>query len=251
MLVVAPYSTYASLKFDTFIISDRTMGQMMWLGNNDFEPITFDYGNGQLSTRKYKKHTRVGREHCAPKSRPVARDRCESEAGKVWIRENPREFLARVPLRLAQLFNPNSFLTRHLRQGGYKNLPRSVDEVVCVSVVLVSFLTVLGAAVGAWGRRGSVYLLVVGLTTAYHLAAVGALAGLSRYRVPLDTLWLLFAGAFLAAPWASFREATRTRWRLLGMLATISLLLWLMFWFLPAGFPWWKTDYPMWKGWLS
>ena len=30
-----PYSTYASKKFGSFMISDRTLGQMMWLGNND------------------------------------------------------------------------------------------------------------------------------------------------------------------------------------------------------------------------
>ncbi len=251
LLVVAPYSTYASWKFDTFIISDRTMGQMMWLGNNDFEPITFDYGNGQLSKRKYERHASTGREHCAPKDEPIERDSCETEAGERWIRDNPREFLRRVPLRLAQLFNPNSFLTRHLRHGGYKNLPKALDEAICVSVVLASFLTVLGAAVGAWSRRGSVYLLVVGLTTAYHLAAVGALAGLTRYRVPLDTLWLPFVGAFLVAPLAAMRTATRSWWRLLGMVVTLGLLLWLMLWFLPAGFPWWESDYPMWKGWFS
>jgi 4-amino-4-deoxy-L-arabinose transferase-like glycosyltransferase len=250
-LVVSPYSLYASQKFDSFIISDRTMGQMMWLGNNDFEPITFDYGNGQLSQRGYDAQAALGREHCAPKERPVERDRCETQAGKQWIRDNPQEFLRRVPLRLAQLFNPNSFLTRHLRQGGWKNLPDALDELICVLVVLASFLTVLGSAVGAWGRRLSVYLLVVGLTTAYHLAAVGALAGLSRYRVPLDVIWLPFVGIALAAPLASLRQAARPWWRLVGLLFTVGVLLWLMIWFLPAGFPWWKSDYPLWSGWLS
>ena len=48
-LTVLPYSAYISKKFDHFIISDRTLGQMMWLGNNDFTPVTFDSGNGQLS----------------------------------------------------------------------------------------------------------------------------------------------------------------------------------------------------------
>ena len=31
-LMVAPYSTYATNKFGSFMISDRTLGQMMWLG---------------------------------------------------------------------------------------------------------------------------------------------------------------------------------------------------------------------------
>ncbi len=251
VLLVAPYSTYATHKFGTFIISDRTMGQMMWLGNNDFPPFTFDYGNGQLSQRRYDKLADQGREHCAPKEQPVERDLCETAAGKAWIRDNPREFLRRVPLRLAQLFNPNSFLTRHLRQGGWKNLPGFVDEALCVLVVLASFLTVLGSAIGAWSRRLGSYALVVGLTTAYHLAAVGALAGLSRYRVPLDVIWLPFVGLFLAAPAATLRSLLHPWWRLLGAVLTLGVLLWLMLWFLPAGFPWWETEYPLWAGWFS
>ena len=251
LLVVAPYSTYATHKFGTFLISDRTMGQMMWLGNNDFPPITFDFGNGQLRQRDYNGYAKQGREHCAPKEQPVERDLCETAAGEAWIRDNPEEFLRRVPLRLAQLFNPNSFLTRHLRHGGWKNLPGFVDELLCVAVVLASLITVLGAALGAWSRRLGVYALVVGLTTAYHLAAVGALAGLSRYRVPLDVIWLPFAGIFLAAPVATLRGLLRPWWRLLGALVTVGVLLWLMLWFLPAGFPWWETEYPLWGGWLQ
>ncbi len=251
VLVVAPYSAYATHKFGTLIISDRTMGQMMWLGNNDFPPITFDYGNGQLSKRSRAKYEDQGREHCAPKDRPVQRDLCETAAGKRWIRDNPREFVGRVPLRLAQLFNPNSFLTRHLRHGGWKNLPKALDEIICVLVVLASFLTVLGSALGAWSRRLGVYALVVGLTTAYHLAAVGALAGLSRYRVPLDVIWLPFAGLFVAAPLATLKASVRPSWRALGTFLTLAVLLWLMLWHLPAGFPWWKSEFPMWSRWFS
>jgi hypothetical protein len=250
LLVVAPYSAYATHKFGTFIISDRTMGQMMWLGNNDFPPITFDYGNGQLTTRSYQRYAEQGREHCAPKTRPVERDRCETEAGKAWIRANPGEFVRRVPLRLAQLFNPHSFLTRHLRHGGWKGLPGFADEIICAAVVLASFLTVLGSALGAWSRRLGVYALVVGLTTAYHLAAVGALAGLSRYRVPLDVIWLPFAGLFLAHPIATLKTCLSPGWRLAGTLLTLGVLLTLMLWHLPAGFPWWESEYPLWKGWF-
>jgi hypothetical protein len=251
VLVVAPYSAYATHKFGAFILSDRTLGQMMWLGDNDFEPITFDVGNGQLHDDDYDRTTGQGREHCAPKERPIERDLCETENGKAWIRAHPAEFARRMPLRLAQLFNPNSFLTRHLRTGGWKHLPQVVDEGLCWLVVAASFLTVLGAAIGAWTARRAPYLVVVALTTAYHLAAIAALAGLSRYRVPLDILWLPYAGAFLTAPIAGLRAIACSRWRLLGLLVTLSVLLWLMLWFLPAGFPWWKTAYPLWSGWFS
>jgi hypothetical protein len=81
---------------------------------------------------------------------------------------------------------------------------------------------------------------VAGLTTAYHLAAVGSLAGLSRYRLPLEVLWLPFAGVFLASPLTTLHALAGSRPRLAGALVTIALLLPLLLWFLPAGFPRWK-----------
>ena len=49
---VAPYSVYASYKFDRFIVSDRTLGQMMWLGNNGFEPMTFELASSSIALDK-------------------------------------------------------------------------------------------------------------------------------------------------------------------------------------------------------
>ena len=86
ILMVAPYSTYASKKFGSFMISDRTLGQMMWLGNNDFEPIAFDWGNGPLSNIAFERHTENGREPCASKRKPVERDKCQTKAGVDWIK---------------------------------------------------------------------------------------------------------------------------------------------------------------------
>ncbi len=237
---VGPYSAYASRKFGAFIVSDRTMGQMMWLGDNDFAPVTFDWGNGLLTDSAYAKHTGTGRLHCAEKREPIVRDTCETAAGIAWIREHPDLFLRRVPLRLAQMLNPNTFLTRALRDARPRGIVHVAADGVSVLVVAFSFLHVLGAAVGAWARGRGVYVLVGGLTTAYHLAAVGALAGLSRYRLPLEVLWLPFVGALLAAPRASWAALAGSRRRLVGAILTVALLLPLLLWFLPAGFPRWK-----------
>ncbi len=241
VLTVAPYSIYASHKFGVLVISDRTMGQMMWLGNNDFTPITFDYGNGQLTDRAYERHAATGRPHCAPKSKPIQRDICETENGITWIKEHPARFLGRVPMRLAQLFNPNSFLTRHLRWNGFKGIPEPARQCLYALVVTFSFANVLGAALGAWGGRGSIYMLVLGMISTYHLAAVGSLAGLTRYRVPLDMLWLIPAAAFLANPLATLRTIKSSWWRVLGATLTLLCLVPLMLWYLPAGFPNWKN----------
>ena len=98
-------------------MSDRTLGQMMWLGNNDFDPITFDYGSGKLSRRAFKRTTATGRKPCADRKEAIARDQCQTEAGKEWIKEHKWEFAKRMPVRVAQLVNPHSLLTRHLRWG--------------------------------------------------------------------------------------------------------------------------------------
>jgi hypothetical protein len=240
VLTVAPYATYASLKFDSLVISDRTVGQMMWLGDNDFPPVTFDTGIGLLTDTLYDTVTGRGRKHCAGKDQPIERDSCETAAGIAWIEANPKEFARRIPVRLAQLFDPNSFLTRHLRMGRWHGLPQRAKEALCALVVLWSFVTVLAGGVGAWLKRGGSFRQNVVLTSAYHLAAVAALAGLSRYRVPLDTLWMTFAGAVLARPATTLADLRSSPWRLAGAVLTVALLLPLLLWYLPSGFPWWQ-----------
>ena len=46
IFTVAPYNLYVSSKFEHTIVSDRTLGQMMWLGNNDFKPMLLIGGMG-------------------------------------------------------------------------------------------------------------------------------------------------------------------------------------------------------------
>lgn len=241
VLTVAPYSAYASHKFKAFVITDRTLGQMMWLGDNEYPPITFDWGNGELSEDDFEDHVSDGRPHCAGKRNPIERDNCETAAGKKWIRENPGEFLRRVPLRLAQTYNPHSFLTRHLRQGRWHGFPGWGRELLCALVVGWSFVTVLGGALGVWTRRGGFYRVIVVLTLLYHLAAIGCVAGLTRYRVPLDMVWMPFAAVFLASPLQALRELSSSVWRIVGTLLTFLILASLLLWFLPAGFPWWRS----------
>ena len=237
--VVTPYSLYASNKFGTTIISDRSLGQMMWLGNNVFEPVTFDWGNGQIPAKKLARHTKIGRERCAPKSQPMKRDTCETAAGVAWIEANPTEFFRRIPMRVAQTMNPHSFLTRHLRWNRWKGLPQWVDEVLIGLVVLFSLLASWGAAIGAWGRGGGPVLIGAAVVTAYHLAACAALAGLTRYRLPIEALWYLFAAAALADPKRCLSTLRQHRWRACGALCTLGLVAWTTLWYLPVGFKWW------------
>jgi len=214
VLLVAPYSVYASRKFHAVVVSDRTLGQMMYLGNNDFPPITFDYGNGQLASRAYERATQSGRKPCP-------------EEGN--------------PLRVAQLVTPHSFLTRNLRWGRWRGLPDWVDEVLIVSVAGFTFTTLIGGTLGLFARGKGWYATGSGLIVLYHVAAIAVLAGLSRYRVPLEPLWLVHAAGFFTSP----REALHTLGNgsarsVIGIFVTFFLFA-LMLRFLPAGWPWWAT----------
>ncbi|MEC8381623.1 MAG: glycosyltransferase family 39 protein [Myxococcota bacterium] len=240
ILVVTPYSVYISNKFNHRIVSDRTMGQMMWLGNNDFDPVTFDWGNGQLSRYEFKQHTDVGRKPCGSRKDAMDREDCQTENGKEWIRNNPEAFVRRMPLRVAQLLNPHSFLTRHLRWGYWRGLPQMVDEFLIVWNVLWS-LTVLWLGVTGlcvWGRssRG----LLIGGILIYHVAAISVLAGLTRYRVPLEPLLMLYAAGILADPKSSWNRFKGAKWRMAVWAVCAAAGIPLTLYFLPVGWVWWQ-----------
>ena len=105
-------------------------------------------------------------------------------------------------------------------------------------------LTMVGGTLGffaKWGRgRDSWYPMVAGLILLYHIAAIAVTAGLSRYRVPLEPLWMVFAVGFLIVPGESLARIGADR-RGVVAVPVIGLLLWLMLWFLPTGWPSWGS----------
>ncbi len=235
-LVVAPYSVSTTKRWGGMVISDRTMGQMMWLGNNTFPPITFDWGNGTLSAPDFAEARRIGRERCDKGLGPIGWDDCERAGGVAWIKDNPGEFVSRVPMRLAQLMNPHSFLTRHLRWTKWSEIQGLPRESLYYLVVLWSFIAAIGGTVGAFARGRGWLLVVTGGLVLYHGAAISLLAGLSRYRVPLDAIWMVWAAALLSNPRESLRQLQAHRWRKVGCAVSLAVLLPLMLWYLPAGF---------------
>ncbi len=240
-LVVAPYSAWATQRFGGLVVSDRTLGQMMWLGNNDYSPITFDFGNGLIREELYDKVIATGRDHCGFDDDPVRQDACELQAGLDWISAHPGEFLARVPLRVSQMLTPHSLLTRNLRTGRWHGLPDWFDEVLVASVVGFSFATMVGGTLGLFARGRGWYAAAATLIVGYHVAAIACLAGLSRYRVPLEPLWMVYAGAFFADPQAGLDAIRASGWRRWGAAVVTGVLVGLMLRFLPAGWRGWKS----------
>jgi len=241
VLTVAPYSIYISKRMDTPIISDRTMGQMMWLGNNDFPPITFDYGNGQLSARAFKRYAKQGRKRCADRRKPMKRDACETAAGFQWMKDNPREFVGRMPMRVAQMLNPHSLLTRHLRWGKWRNMPQILDEAIILWGALWSIFVMLGGTLALVARGRGGHGVVTGAILLYHVAAIAALAGLSRYRIPLEPLLMIYAAGLWTNAGQVWRGLTEDRKRLFLAIVVLGWLVPLVLWYLPAGWTWWRS----------
>ena len=237
-LMVTPYSLYASKKFEATVVTDSTLGQMMWLGNNDFDPITFDWGNGTLSRRAWKRHTAEGRKPCGSKKEALKRDECQSTAGKEWIKAHPEEFVQRMPMRVAQLLSPHSFVTRHLRWGEWRGLPWQTDELIILwNLVWNLFILLGGGLVLAARGKGARGILIAGILL-YHIAAISVLAGLTRYRAPLEPLLMLYAAQLLVEPRAILGSIKG--WRVLLVGAVMIVLIPLVLWYLPAGWPWWR-----------
>jgi len=240
-LTVAPYSAYATKKFDDIVITDRTLGQMMWLGNNDCQPITFDWGNGTLTHREMRRHTKNGRRPCGDASDGLARERCQTQAGFEWILTNKSEFLRRMPMRVAQLVNPHSFVTRHLREGRWRGLPQIVDEGIIIWNVVWSLMVMLGGVVGLCGRGRSARGALVGGLLLYHVGVIACLAGMTRYRVPLEPLLMLYCAQFIGDPRATISEILNQRWRLVASITTMVIFLPLILWYLPSGWSVWRA----------
>lgn len=236
-LFVAPYSTWASLNHGGFVVTDATIGHVMYLGNNDYPPLTFDYGNGILTPQVYARWLRVGRPECPRTELAAVSDKCEVDAARAWAMENPGLFVSRIPMRMAQLFNPNTFLTRHLRWGFWPGLPWELKEFLVIWTAAWSYLVVIGGTLGATARlRGPLGVAILG-TVLYHVATVGLVYGMSRFRLPLEALWILYLAPLLAEPKAVFRTLVDSPGRAALALALLPGLTILTSWYLELGWP--------------
>ncbi len=234
---IAPYSLAASSIHGGFMLTDATTGHVLYLGNNDYQPITFDYGNGMLNEGIFHRTTSTGRPPCDRDMPAVPTSRCEVDRVKTWIAENPGEFLRRIPKRMAQFFNPNSFLTRHVRWGRFPGLPWLLEEVLCGWIVVTTLALTLGGTLAAWARGRGPYLIVAAGTAVYTVAVTALMYGMTRFRLPLEALWCIYLGVLLARPTETWTKLIESPVRLAGALLTLPSLFALSMWYLPTGFP--------------
>jgi len=236
-LTIAPYSVVASNTQGGFMLTDATTGHVLYLGNNDYQPITFDYAIGMLNAPLFTRTMRTGRPPCDRDVPPVKTSRCEVRQAREWIADNPGEFVRRVPIRIAQFFNPNSFLTRHVRWGRFPGIPWLAKELLCGWIVFNTLLLTLGGTIGAWARARGPYLLMAGGTAVYTVAVTALMYGMTRFRLPLEALWCVFLAVLLAQPRETWQHLVSSPIRLAGALLTLPTLFVASLWYLPTGFP--------------
>jgi 4-amino-4-deoxy-L-arabinose transferase-like glycosyltransferase len=237
LLTVAPYSVHASKRHGGFLVVDATVGHVLFLGNNDFPPLTFDYGIGMLTQPLFGKYLRAGRRPCPRNVPPVRSSKCEVDAVVDWIADNPDKFAERVPVRLAQLFNPNSFLTRHIRWGMWGGLPWLLKEGLAVWIVVWSVAITWGGTVAAWARARGPYALMAVSSVVYTIFTTVMSYGMTRFRLPLEALWLFYLALLFAQPRETLQALRDSPLRATGALLTLPPLVALTLWYLPTGFP--------------
>ena len=147
----------------------------------------------------------------------------------------------RMPLRVAQMLNPNSLMTRHLRWGSWRGLPQGADELLILAQACVSGFVLIGGAFALVARGRGGHGLVTGLILLYHCAAIAALAGLTRYRVPLEPLLMVYGAGLLSRPRQVWEAFVSEKWRIALGVMVMAWVIPLVLWFLPAGWPWWRS----------
>jgi hypothetical protein len=154
-------------------------------------------------------------------------------AGLQWIRANPGEFVRRMPLRVAGLLNPHSYLTRALREDKVAGLDPIAKEALVVWNVAWSLVVMLAASFALAARVRDVSGMLVAGLLLYHVAVTAGLVGMTRYRVPLEPLLMLYAGLLVAQPRETWRAVRGWRAALVALVMIVMLVE--VLWFLPAG----------------
>ena len=117
------------------------------------------------------------------------------------IRAHPETFVRRIVPRLVDFWNPTSFLVRHLQVGAYGPVSPALAFALSWAAML-AYLAAAGLALaGAWTARRNPHTALVVLLVLFYSGISAVSFGLTRFRLPLEPLLLLLAGAALATRW--------------------------------------------------
>ena len=212
-LVILPWAVRNTQLHDGFVLLETNAAFNLWRGNGPDSFAGRDTANiprygwplegiptapvGNRTARRLVREAKVALENPTPTDLEIAQYARRTAQDEILAR--PGTFLARVPTRLVDLWNPTSFVLRHFRLGAYGAVPAPIEAAVSIAAVL-SYVAVMAlAAIGIWmaRRRPETWLVV---TLAVLLSAMTAASfGLTRFRLPWMPLGLVMAAVPLAA----------------------------------------------------
>ena len=110
--------------------------------------------------------------------------------------------------KLVDLWNPTSFVMRHLFKRGYGEIPRGLELALTWACVLAYVLVLLLALPWMYARARTPLVALTLLLIYYYSAIHMVTFGLTRFRLPIMPLFMLCAGAGAVAVWERFQRRT-------------------------------------------
>jgi hypothetical protein len=107
--------------------------------------------------------------------------------------------------------------------------------------MLFTWVVVLGGTLVAWSRGRGPYVVLMAGIIGYHMAVIAMMYGLTRFRLPLEPLWMVFLAWGLADPRGVAQGLRGSRMRLIGAavsLAVFGPLVWAFAWTAFPGIGW-------------
>jgi 4-amino-4-deoxy-L-arabinose transferase-like glycosyltransferase len=218
LATIAPWTVRNAIVFHHFVPISTGFGLHLWWGSNDASRGDADDRHLSLGGDLWRE--RVD-ELPSKAQRQSARDRVARLASEYrrldevqqdglfareamdWIEEHPGAFLRLSGLRVLELYSAFSRTRTQNEDVGRRN-----REIAAVSFYPVLAVGLIGAVM-AWRQQRAaiiVHAAIVSVSAAYVLSTA-----CTRFRLPLDLLWILLASLVVTTTWKNLEPLTRVR----------------------------------------
>lgn len=218
--VIVPWAARNYVQFGQVVLLETKGGVNLWLGNSPYTP-------NDVIRNVWKVGVRERMLDVLPTDE-VQRDRAAYALAIDYIRAEPGVFLARMPVKFADLmgFERNLADTAEAttRGGGWNSLSKLGSDVLAMVVyIFVMVCGIAGLVLApnrADGANAPAWKLLLGGLIAYYVFAHMVIFGDGRFHLPLVPLFALYGA------WALLqgRQARYTLARLLVILSGVALM---------------------------
>ncbi len=198
LVVIAPWTVRNALRYDGFLLIDSNTGNVLYKNLNVLRQENHDIGMGTRWREdaagwrgKIPLRPRVEIENIP------CRNAAEVKRALLFVGRHPVIYIRNCAVRAAELVNPTSFLVKAIRRGYYPDLPPVVGEVLVILSLLLTMTVLLAGFAGILTAPRSTAVLLAILLIAANLLLGVLVVSMSRYRLPIMPLMLLFAADFL------------------------------------------------------